>query len=126
MRSLGALEAQVMGVMWSSEHDAMTVRDVLVVLNTASRAKNHAYTTIMTVLDNLYRKGLVSRQRDGRSFRYDAALTREQHTAELLDQVLSTAIDTRGTLLHFVESMSQREVDELRHVLDAVRESEQT
>lgn len=126
MRSLGALEAQVMGVLWSGEHRAMTVRDVLVVLHTENGTKNHAYTTIMTVLDNLYRKGLVSRLRDGRSFRYDAALTREQYTADLLDEVLSTATDTRGTLMHFVESMSEREVDELRHALDAVRESEET
>ena len=126
MRSLGALEAQVMAVLWSGDHATVTVREVLVVLHAESGTKKHAYTTIMTVLDNLYRKGLVNRQRDGRSFRYEAALTREQYTAELLDEVLSTATDTRGTLMHFVESMSDREVDELRHALEAARESEET
>ena len=45
----------------------------------------------MTVLDNLRRKGMVSRTKDGRAYRYSPVLTREEHTAALMEQVLATS-----------------------------------
>ena len=42
-----------------------------------------AYTTVMTVLDRLAKKGLATREQDGRAYRYDAAQTREELVAEV-------------------------------------------
>lgn len=124
VRSLGSLEAQVMDVLWSQPSAAHTVREVLDALR-GSGPKEHAYTTVMTVLENLCRKELVSRHKHGRSFQYEATTSREQHTAELLDGILSTATDTRATLMRFVESMSEAEIEDLTKALFAVRHGEQ-
>lgn len=113
-----------MDVLWSDPDAAFTVREVLESLRD-SGPKAHAYTTVMTVLENLCRKELVRRRKRGRSFQYEATTSREQHTAELLDGILSTATDTGATLMHFVESMSQGEIEDLRRALSAVRRSEQ-
>ena len=121
MRSLGSLEAQVMDVLWSHPAAAFTVREVLDSLRDSS-PKAHAYTTVMTVLENLCRKELVSRRKHGRSFQYEATTSREQHTAELLDGILSTATDTSATLLRFVEAMSEDEIEDLKKALSAVRQ----
>lgn len=87
------------------------------VLDDLLRERPLAYTTVMTVLDNLHNKGLVERTKDGRAFKYVPVLTREEHTAGLLQDVLSTSTDRSAALLHFVGSMSEHEVDELRSAL---------
>lgn len=93
----------------------VVVRDVLEDLQ---RERNIAYTTVMTVLDNLHRKGCVVREKDGRAYRYRAARTREQHTAELMDQILASTPDREAALLYFVERMPADEVTRLRDALD--------
>ena len=96
---------------------AVSVRDVLQELNQGDRDKPLAYTTVMTVLENLLRKGFVRREKDGRAFRYTATMSREQHTAELMDGVLAGTADRGAALMHFVERMSPEEVAELREAL---------
>lgn len=77
-----------------------------------------AYTTIMTVLENLHRKGFVTREKDGRAYSYSAAQSREQHTASLMSEVLAGSQDTGAALLHFVEEMAPAELARLRVVVD--------
>lgn len=97
---------------------AVVVRDVLEDLQ---RDRTLAYTTVMTVLDNLHRKGYVLREKDGRAYRYRAARTREQHTADLMDQLLASTPDRGAALLYFVERMPAAEVRRLREALDGSR-----
>jgi predicted transcriptional regulator len=70
---LGPLEAEVMEVLWRG--DEATVRTVVEALNAAA-AKPRAYTTVMTTLHRLYRKGLLSRHRDGSAHVYGARVSR--------------------------------------------------
>ena len=114
MRQLGQLEAVVMQRLWSVDHP-VSVREVLEDLQ---RERDIAYTTVMTVLDNLHGKGLVRREKQGRAYLYAPALSREEHTAGLLDQVLSQSGDRGATLLHFVGHMSEDDLAELRSALD--------
>lgn len=114
MRQLGQLEAVVMQHLWAGDR-ALSVREVLEALQ---RDREIAYTTVMTVLDNLHSKGLVGRQKDGRAYLYFPTVTREEHTAGLLDQVLAQSPDRGAALLHFVGQMSERELAELRSALD--------
>lgn len=79
--ALGSLERQVMDVMWAS--DRLVVRDVQ-----ARLARPVAYTTVMTTLDRLFKKGFVARTRQGRAFSYVAAQTREQVKAAVASGVL--------------------------------------
>lgn len=115
MRQLGQLEAVVMGRLWSAARP-VTVREVVEDLR---QDRAVAYTTVMTVLDNLRRKGMVSRAKDGRAYRYQPRFTREEHTAALMEEVLASSGNRQATLLHFVEQIPAQEIARLREALDA-------
>lgn len=113
MRPFGDLEAVVMENLWSAD-DPLTVREVLELID---RQPPLAYTTVLTVLDNLHRKGFVSREREGRAFRYRPTKDRAEHTAELMHELLSDSGDTSVTLLRFLDHMSPTEVRRLKRAL---------
>lgn len=113
MRPLGELEAVVMDLLWAAE-DALTVRQVLTLIE---RDPPLAYTTVLTVMDNLHRKGLLQRERAGRAFRYWPTKDRAQHTADLMHELLSESGDSSMTLLRFLDHMSTGEVEKLRRAL---------
>lgn len=114
VRQLGQLEASVMTRVWSWERPVL----VRAVLEDLQRERDIAYTTVMTVMDNLYRKGYLSRERDGRAYRYAAAQSREEHTAVVMEEVLASGGDPAATLLHFVRHIDDEELAALRSVLD--------
>ncbi len=113
MRQMGQLEAAVMDRLWSWDHSA-NVRDVLEDLQ---RDRTIAYTTVMTVMDNLYQKGFLTRELDGRAYRYSTAESREQYTARIMEEVLSSSSDPGATLLHFVERIPATELSRLKAAL---------
>lgn len=113
MRPFGDLEAVVMQHLWTADH-ALTVRDVLERLD---RQPPLAYTTVLTVMDNLYRKGFLTREREGRAFRYRPTKDRAQHAAELMHELLSDSGDASVTLLRFLDHMSPAEVERLKRAL---------
>ncbi|XVV06675.1 BlaI/MecI/CopY family transcriptional regulator [Actinosynnema sp. CA-248983] len=115
MRGLGELESAVMDVLWHAS-DALRVRDVLEAL-TWERAL--AYTTVMTVLDNLHRKGWVVRHMAGRAYRYEAVTSKEEAAAHALRELLDSAGDPEAVLMHFAKSVSPRESEVLRKALGA-------
>lgn len=115
MKALGQLEAAVMQRLWDAE-GPVSVRDVLEDLQ---RERALAYTTVMTVMDNLHGKGLVERHKEGRAFLYTATMSREEHTAGLLEDVLSASSDRSAALLHFVGQLDDDVVAELRAALDS-------
>jgi predicted transcriptional regulator len=78
-----------------------------------------AYTTVMTVMDNLHRKGWLQRERDGRAWRYEAVGSRSLYTAELMKDALSTSDDRSTALAQFVAQMSLADAALLRQALDA-------
>ena len=113
MRGLGELETAVMEVLWR-DLSPQRVRDVLEAL---SGERKLAYTTVMTVLDNLHRKGWVSRELDGRAYRYVATRNREDAVAGALRELLDSAADPESVLLRFARSVSPRESEVLRRAL---------
>jgi predicted transcriptional regulator len=120
VQRLGQLESEIMERLWSTDQP-VSVREVVEDLRQERRI---AYTTVMTVLDNLHRKGLVSRARDGRAYRYRPMRSREEHTAALMEEILHSSEDRGATLLHFVGQMSPDEVARLRAVLDQFADPE--
>ena len=118
MAGLGELERSVMEQLWKSETPltANDVRDRLVDPGTPSRAP--ATTTVLTVLSRLERKGFVARARETRPHRYHALLTRAEHTAELMHEVLASSSDRDAALARFVGGVSAGEADTLRRLLD--------
>ncbi len=108
-----------MQVLWDSA-GPQSVREVLDSLN---EERSLAYTTILTVLDNLHRKGWVARDKVGRAFLYTAAETRNQATARALREILDGAGDPAAVLLHFARTVTPGESDALRQALAEEAES---
>lgn len=103
-----------MEVLWGSD-EAMRVRQVVEVL---AGSRPVAYTTAMTVLDNLHRKGWVRREMQSRAYLYTPMWSREEATARALRDMLDESGDPEAALLHFARSVSPRESALLRAVLD--------
>lgn len=105
MHGLGELEAVVMDVVWRSTAD-MRVRDVM---DNLTYDRELAYTTVMTVMDNLHRKGWLDRQRTGRAYYYRAVRTREEAATDAVRALLASTPDPEAVLLHFARASSDSE-----------------
>ncbi len=88
--AFGPLEREVMEIVWQGE--AMSVRDVQERL-----PRSIAYTTAMTTLDRLFKKGFVSREREGRAFLYSPAHSREDVEAAVAAGVLTGFLRHQGS-----------------------------
>ena len=111
MRLLGELETRVMRSMW--RRSTATVRQVHADL---LRERELAYTTVMTVMERLWRKGILQRTRRGRAFDYTPAVSEAEHAAELMHEVLAATGDRRAALAHFVRGMRKADEAELRRL----------
>src|SRR5690242_21895972 len=100
--------------LWDSGASRL-VRDVVADLR-PERAL--AYTTVMTVMDNLHRKGWVVRERDGRAWRYAPAVSRQAYTARLMNDALATSTDRAGALARFAEQIADEDAEALARALD--------
>jgi predicted transcriptional regulator len=116
LTGLGALERAVMDHLWDTDAP-QTVRQVHDTLRTR---RELAYTTVMTVLQRLARKGLVTQIRDDRAHQYAALRGRDELVAGLMADALDQAADSggrRAALMSFVERVGAAEADALRRAL---------
>ena len=116
--AFGHLEREVMDVVWRAG-DAVNVHMVQQQLTRPS-----AYTTVMTTLDRLFKKGFVSRVRQGRAFLYSAAYTRDQVEAAvaagLLTGFLGENERARPALSYLVDAVAEQDtalLDELERLV---------
>jgi len=113
VRGFGELEAVVMDRVWSRE-GMIPVREVFEDLR---QHREIAYTTVMSTMDNLHRKGWLSRQRNGKAFSYWPVHTREEYSARLMRDALDGGGDPGLLLTHFLEQISEVESATLRTAL---------
>ncbi|MBQ0827280.1 BlaI/MecI/CopY family transcriptional regulator [Streptomyces sp. RG38] len=111
---MGELEDAVMTRVWKWNRP-VTVREVLEDLQ---RERTIAYTTVMTVLDNLHQKGWVRREAEGRAYRYEAVSTRAAYSAALMNDAWSQSDNPAAALVAFFGMMSEEQRAALS---DAVR-----
>jgi predicted transcriptional regulator len=96
MAVMGELEQAVMDILWNRP-DPLSVRDVHELL---AHERDLAYTTVMTVLDRLAKKGFVVRNLDGRAWLYRPANSRaSQIASEMLDLVGRLSDEERREVL---------------------------
>jgi predicted transcriptional regulator len=117
MRQFGELEAVIMDRLWDQGRP-MLVREMVEALH---GDRPLAYTTVMTVMENLHRKGWLRRERDGRAWRYEPTGSRSGYTAALMNEALATSNDRRTALAHFVLQMSPHDAALLREALEQAR-----
>ena len=118
---LGPLEERILDLLWRSGGDR-SVRDVQHDLQGGL-----AYTTVMTTLDRLFKKGLLKRKRDGQAYLYATRASREAFAAGLLRRTLDRILDTRSAtplLASFVDAVSEHDRELLPELERLVRERE--
>jgi predicted transcriptional regulator len=116
----GELERAVLDVLWTRPPEEwLTVRQVHDLL---ARDRDLAYTTAMTVLDRMAKKGLLDRQKEGRAYSYRAHTSRADMTAGLMRETLEevAAEDRAHALVAFVGEADPDEIAALRHALAAI------
>jgi predicted transcriptional regulator len=115
---LGPLEQRLLEALW--EHGHGTVRDLL---NREGACRDLAYTTVMTTLDRLFKKNLLSREVEGRAFRYAPRFTREELHREIageaVRQLLEASPASSLPLSYLVEVLTERDA----HLLDKLGEA---
>jgi BlaI family transcriptional regulator, penicillinase repressor len=121
VRQLGPLEQRVLDELWS--RGSTTVRELV-----EASCHDLAYTTVMTTLDRLYKKGLLARSEDGRAFRYTTRLSREQLQQEVTSQTFRQLLDAAPAsslpLSLLVEILSEKDgqlLDDLSRLVEEKR-----
>lgn len=107
---LHELEATIMDVVWSRRLESFAVSDVLAVLE---KQRDIAYTTVMTTVVRLHRKGLLRRVREGKRYLYFPKLTREQFLESTAREVLDGAVAAPQAMAMLVEKVSEASASEL-------------
>ena len=107
---LHELEAAIMDVVWRKDLREFAVSEVLGVLE---KQRDIAYTTVMTTLSRLHDKGVLTRVRDGKRYRYSSKLSREQFLEATARDVLDRAVGGRQALVMLAEKLSEASSSEL-------------
>lgn len=113
LREFGELEAVVMDMLWSRS-DVSTVRSVYEEL---AKRRQIAYTTVMSTMDNLFRKGWLEREKLGLAYRYRATMSREESSAKLMRTVFESGGDSELILNFFIEQIADADSDRLRQAV---------
>jgi predicted transcriptional regulator len=117
VRGFGDLEAVIMARVW--EHaEPVTVRELH---DEMSAERVIAYTTVMSTMDNLHRKGWLNRVKEGKAYRYSPSASREEYSAGLMREALADGGDTEVVLSHFLAQIDGDESEALRSVLSKLR-----
>lgn len=110
-RPMGSLETSVLDELWKSEAP-LTPADVQATLD-----GDLAYTTVMTILTRLWKKGVVERSRSGRGYAYSPAMTQAEFLAERMRGELRRTKDRPAVLSQFVDKLSKTDTAALRDLL---------
>jgi predicted transcriptional regulator len=119
--TLGKLERTVMEEAW--ERGQVSASDIY-----RAFGERTAYTTWMTTLDRLYKKGLLKREKVGRAYLYSPRLTREEFergvAEDVLDELLERSSGAEPLLACIVDAVSERDralLDELHRLVEEKR-----
>jgi predicted transcriptional regulator len=103
--ALHELESEVMEQLWKGGES--TVRVVMQAINKQTRT-DRAYTTFMTVMARLHKKGLLARRRDGKTDYYAPAYDRNEYMALRAAAEVDDLVSQYGdvALSHFARQMA--------------------
>ena len=103
-KSLGELEQQIMDILW--ECKSCSARDILIILK---KNRNLAYTTVATILQRLYDKGLLKRIENKSGYIYSPKVTKESYSKNIAQTFLRKFINSFGdtAIASFAESIDK-------------------
>ena len=118
------VELEILQVLW--EHQPATVRKVVDVLN---QSRTRAYTSILSMLNIMFDKGMVTRKMKGRAHVYEARTSRDKTLGGVVRDLLGRAFNgSSASLITQVLEQSQptsAELDEIRQTIETWQNQEQ-
>jgi BlaI family transcriptional regulator, penicillinase repressor len=110
---LGPLEAELMEFVWAAEHP-VTARDV-----EASSTASVKYVTIVTVLNNLVKKGILQRERRGKVMVFEPVKSRDDFLSSVSERVVKGLVDLSpriavNSFVGTLDALSREDLDELQ------------
>ena len=117
--SLGELEQQIMDIVW--ERKQCSAREVLTKLE---KNKKLAYTTVATILQRLYEKGLVKRTDDKSGYIYSPKLSKESYSRNIAQSFLKKFINSFGdtAIASFAQSVDRLPTKKREYFLKLLEE----
>lgn len=118
---LGQLEKEVMDVVWASS-EPITVRTVF---ETIGKKRKIAYTTVMTIMGRLSKKGLLKQEVAGKTYHYEARYSKETFLTKLSRQILKNLSANFGdaAIASFTQELDKIPVDKRSKLLKMLKSS---
>lgn len=115
------LEADIIEVVWSKGWTQFAVADVHRELE---RERDIAYTTVMTTVARMHKKGLLDRVRDGRRYLYRPRMSRAEFSESMAKELLGSLSDLGHdqALALLVDQVAESDADELDKLEALIRE----
>ena len=103
---LGDLEADIMQAVWTRGQGPVTVREIHEALESSRKI---AYTTVMTVMGNLARKGILQAEKSGKAHLYRATETYEQFTERAVGRIVEELMKdfSAPAIAHFARAVNK-------------------
>lgn len=108
---MGSLESEVLQTLWDAG-EALTPGEVRTRLG-----DDLAYTTVMTILGRMWKKGVVERSQAGRAYAYRAASNEADYVAERMRVELDKTTHRDAVLSRFVERLDPADTEALTALL---------
>ncbi|MFO7947814.1 MAG: BlaI/MecI/CopY family transcriptional regulator [Armatimonadota bacterium] len=123
-KTLGSLETMVMDAVWEAG-EPVSVEQVRSKLEEAG--KQSAYTTVMTTMSRLFKKGLLQREMRGKAYYYTPAVSREELDSNITRQVVDALLTTfaEPAMSYFVEALSENDPDKLDSLAEMIEQKRQ-
>ncbi|MBK3332444.1 BlaI/MecI/CopY family transcriptional regulator [Persephonella atlantica] len=112
----GELEEQIMEFLWKK--GSGTVKEVRAYLGES----RFAHTTVMTVMDRLYKKGILRREKEGKGYRYYPVMSKGAFEKEVAKRVVTDILRSSpsgvAAFEGVIEELSEEEIKKLREMID--------
>ncbi len=118
---LGELESEVMKVIWQSQ-SSVPVRGITEILQ---KKRKIAYTTVMTIMNRLVDKKLLSRKQDGRAYLYKSAESRDKFLTRISRQIIKNFVSSFGdaAVAYFVDELEKTPVKRQARLIKLLKDS---
>ena len=117
-------ELEVLQVLW--EQGACTVREVMDALNTS---RPRGYTSVMSLLNVMFDKGLLTRSPEGRAYRYAAKVkqgtTRKKMLNDLLERAFAGSAELLITQALGQTNLDARQLENIRRLIEEHQKSQE-
>ncbi|WP_456383921.1 BlaI/MecI/CopY family transcriptional regulator [Persephonella sp.] len=113
----GELEEKVMDYLW--KHGSGTVKEV----RSGLGENRFAHTTVMTVMDRLYKKGILRRKKEGKGYRYYPVMTRDEFESQVAKKVITDILKNNpssavAAFEGVIEELGEEEIRKLKEIIE--------